>query len=191
MKPSEALRRDWGLYFDSTWMLVDGVVQFVRLIGQDLHASQEHDQEGGLLDPEAPEVWFPRAGAYNSAGRAVYIGRRARRCMKKSASYDHYYNQWGRAIQGGGMLWTMAKGRNLLPWNAAKLIMDSDGMTSCAVGPHLIMQLNRDGYGVVYRGLEIGVLKGHTVWPIVDNHPLNERAISAMNERNIQCHLSN
>jgi hypothetical protein len=146
-----------------------------------------------VLDPADPEVWFPRAGAYNATGRALYFGRRARRCMKKSASYDHYYTQWGRQLPGNQMLWTMAKGPNLLPWNAAKLVMENNAMSSVAIGPNLIMCKtdNDNEYDVVYRGLEIGRLTDEVLEPSIPGHPLNIYAIRALNRRDVQCHLSN
>jgi hypothetical protein len=111
--------------------------------------------------------------------------------MKKSASYEHYYPVWGGNINGNQMMWIMGRGANILPWNAAKLVMAQGAMSSVAVSPTLIMQQTdeADKYIAVYRGVDMGVCDNQEFAPSHKDHPLNTVVIRELNERGVPCRL--
>jgi hypothetical protein len=112
--------------------------------------------------------------------------------MKKSASYEHYYPVWGGNINGNAMMWMLGKGPNLLPWNAAKLVLTQRAMTSVAISPTLIVQQadkHEDMYVAIYRGVELGAFDDEGFAPLHKDHPLNAVVIRELNEKGVPCHL--
>lgn len=119
------------------------------------------------VSAEKLRLWWPRAGAYNAVGFAAYIGRRARRSMKKSANYEHYYNVWSGGMGRPGRsanLWTMVQGPNHLPIVPSIEIMNIGGMSSVAISRHIILSVKgKDIFEVIFMGQSMGVLKDGTL----------------------------
>lgn len=101
MTPSEAPRRDWGLYYNETFMLYEG-----KVVNVQVHQNERAETQILMRTPErwAPcdinklSLYFPRAGSYNTDDHgAVYVGKRAARTMRKSACRHYYFTKWGTA----------------------------------------------------------------------------------------------
>ena len=161
MRPLEALKTDWGLYYGNTYMLVDGVVHFIMVSNTDEAGRNRTTMLGRrsqgaawqYLDPAVVEPWWPRAGSYNFASNGgTYIGRESRRSMKKSAqSPDHYKVVWGMASRYP--MWEVAKGPRYKPFATALKLRSG---YSAAVNASLILANVHNKLLVVYRGEPVG-----------------------------------
>ena len=92
MKPTQALRQDWHMYYHDTWM-VHVTLGYCRIQARRgvLFALPLNTEEWLKVSAKDLEVWWPRPGAYNTATAAAYIVRKPYRCMKRSAVSDTHY----------------------------------------------------------------------------------------------------
>ena len=190
MNPTQVPKRDWRLYYNNTWMRhVEHGPVHVRVVNDGatyLQYAENVPTEPGIniyddgkqwVNAPAKDlkVWWPRAGAYNIEGSAVYIGRRSSRCMSKSAKADkHYYRAWGRAR---GWMRALADGPNYVTWNTATEMLDKGIISSCAITRDIIITSpNDDGrYTVVFRGEEVGYMQNREFYPSNDYAPSTKR----------------
>jgi hypothetical protein len=97
MKPIDTPPRDWGLYFNGTWMLhkEHGVV-YVRASREYLEC--ETDSLQYRCDPrDLSPLWpAPKAVNIRRSSRACYVGRTSVREARRSATNHHYFIAWGR-----------------------------------------------------------------------------------------------
>lgn len=189
MRPLDSLPRDYSLYYSDTWMRVGKDIMHIHAtVGGDLKGKLRTDRNFKRIDPAHADIWFPRAGAYNGLGGALYIGRAARRNMKKSANYEHYFIVWGLKLGPIDMMWTLAAGPNLLRWTSAKDALDNKAMSSVAISPTIIIsQAVDEGYPVIFRGTMVGTLIGKKFVPHVEDHPMNDTFIDELREGGIEC----
>jgi len=104
MNPCDALQQDWRMYYDGSWMnhrrygpgqvsVQDTDMFFYR------YPDDKVDSNPTRVDPADLLCWWPRSGAYNTPGGAVYIARKATRSMRKSAhAGEHYVVRWGKVF---------------------------------------------------------------------------------------------
>lgn len=164
MNVAEVPVRDWPLYFNGVYMKYDD-----RIVKVDptTHAGRTVlmcTGDGGFAefvwrkpDLRRLEVWWPRPGAYNYNGSAVYIARKATRCMRKSCCpRTHYYIKWGKV--DNSTIRYLLNGPNHITWEAAKQTLDSKLAKSVAICRDLILTRVNDGYEVIYRGDPAGKL---------------------------------
>lgn len=164
MNVAEVPKRDWPLYFNGVYMRYEDRIVKVDPVPHDgktklmLTGSDGFtDMLWRLPDLRKLEVWWPRPGAYNYSGHAVYIGRKATRCMRKSCCpRTHYYVKWGNV--GTNTITYLLKGPNHISWDAAKQALDSKLARSVAVCRDLIFTRVKDGYDIIYRGDPAGKL---------------------------------
>jgi hypothetical protein len=183
MKPTQALMKDWRMYYNDTYMMHKdlGVVRIKADMGtlraiQVLEPYEEHYVKGKDL-----EVWWPRAGAYNHRRNAYYVARRAHRCMKKSCvPGTHYYCKWGRDALDGGegpYVKAMAQGQMYVPMKVAMEHLDAGLVHSRAVSTDIILtKKERDGahgndYAVIFRGQRAGIIRDREYIPNTERHP--------------------
>jgi len=168
MNPADALPKDYGMYYDGCWMRHSkhGVGR-VNVIGGDLYLQTPGRANPLHVSPQYLEVWWPRARAANmeSLSKAVYIGRKAARNMRKSAvSRDHYYVKWGGAMGMDVML--LLVNEQDYPSLEKASDMLANGWESVAVSRDIILTKDEDEgmLMVVFRGIEAGrlqVIRGH------------------------------
>lgn len=196
MRPLEAHKSDWQLYYGNTYMLVDGSVNLISVSPTDnedryrttLRGKRSLTAVWRQLDPALIEPWWPRAGAYNFSTGAVYLGREARRSMKKSAQApDHYKIMYG--IPTRYPLWEVAKGPRYIPFADALELIKTGVKGSVAVSQSLILALshNAKDISVVYRGQPAGDIKDGRFIPLFEGMPMCKRAMIVLHEEGIQC----
>lgn len=191
MNPEDALRDDWPMYYEGCWMLhipTQRVVQITLERGGGFKYRLPAGDVWHNCEAEQLECWWPRAGSYNIGGQALFIGRRARRSMKKSA-YDHYFVSWGRQHHGN-ILKLMAKGPNFVDMETAQRVIRKGITASVAISTDLIIaEKNRkDGvYEIIYRGTLAGELRDNQFIPIFDGTPAAKRAELKLVQEGVRC----
>lgn len=155
---------DWSLYFEGTYMMYRNKVAAVSVDTEGpqyrLMLTFNPHKRVFLSTPEELaelEVWWPRPGAYNYMGHAVYIARKAARNMKKSCCpRSHYYIKYGNNLAVKTVRY-LKTGPNHMDWPSAKKALDKLLCASVAVARDLILLSTDEGnYGVVYRGEHVG-----------------------------------
>ena len=143
MNPADVPKRDWNLYFNGVYMLHEEHGPcYLRYGGDFLQVTPSNDRTAQMMlknktDLRKLHVWWPRSGAYNTPnGEAIHIARQASRCMKKSASANHYNVRWGN--QGASMFNCLARGPNYLTWPVGKDMLVNGACKSVAVARDLI-----------------------------------------------------
>lgn len=190
MNPVDALPRDYGLYYDNTFMWNTKRDRAVYVtLGEGGGLREQLTRQGRKLrvDPEDLKCWWPKSGAYNINGQGVYIARRARRNMKKSP-YDHYYVLYGDQRLPGNILWEVLKGQNQLGIGPAMEVLDKRLMRSVAVAHDLILLARAPGvYRVVYKGIEAGNIVDGAFRPTWNDAPASKRVAVLLAEEGIEC----
>ena len=186
--------RDWNLYFNNTYMLYKGepvLVQPARGDGRTVLALRDHLGETCTYvwkkaDLKNLSVWWPRAGAYNKDGAAVYISRRASRCMKKSCCpSSHYAFKYGMAMRAQVIVYLL-RGPNYLSWLAAREALDKGVMRSVAVCRDMILEFDGPSkYKVIYRGEHAGVLENGEYTAQNDMSPVTKLVVHRLAEEGI------
>jgi len=187
MKPSDALPQDWRLYYDQSWMRHSNLGPGkVRVSGGSLYFYQfpndEPETEGVLVRPTHLSCWWPRSGAYNFPGYAVYIARKSTRSMRKSANpHEHYTVKWsgGEYYDDGSnnkLMLLLRKGPSLVDKDFAMKVLDEGMATSIAVAHDIILAKEKAGLSVVFKGIQIGTLKDDNFVPDFDRAALVRRA---------------
>ena len=199
MNPIEAHPNDLAMYYVSTFMQSRKYDQIVFVVSVNdvtekftimLSADDENPKRVILSDLEC---WWPEAGAYNIDGQGVYVGRKARRNMKKSA-YDHYYVQWGqRIMRSDRLLWMLAKGPNWLDRDAAVKVLKQRVMKSVAIAQEIILQrlkgkgMKDAGFTVIFRGQDAGILKDDEFTPARRGDIMSKLAEFSLVQEGIKC----
>ena len=172
MKPTQARRQDWRMYYNATVMRhaelgivhvkVEDNAKFyvsqVKLhrVDPDIGIVKHADWE--LAKPADLDIWFPRAGAYNIEGEAMYISRKAERSMKKSATANNHYRITYGPRRNDLMFVALARGYNHLSWPVAQEVMEKDMARAVAVTRDIILEKDEDKYNIIFRGQEVGKL---------------------------------
>lgn len=191
MNPVDALARDYNMYYNGTWMKHKPTGRIVNVqVGEGYQFS--YQLPAGVkwheTKPEELECWWPRSGSYNIGEGAVFIGRRARRNMKKSA-YDHYYVSWGYYRESP--LKIMAQNSKYLKFDDAVKCLNSGVSRSVAISKDIILSKPAgqpdDKFTVVYRGTEAGSLENNQFIPIYEGTPAAKRAELKLVQEGIQC----
>ena len=199
MNPIEAHPNDLAMYYVSTFMRSKKYEQVIQVLSvnenthqfQIMRSADDDDPKKVILSDL--ECWWPQAGAYNIDGHGVYVGRKARRNMKKSA-YDHYYIQWGeKMVRSDKLLWCLAKGTNWLDRDAAVAVLDQRVMKSVAIAQEIILQCLRgkgmkdEGFTVIFRGQEAGILKDDEFTPARRGDIMSKLAEFSLVQEGIKC----
>jgi hypothetical protein len=193
--------RDWNLYFGGVYMQYRGTLAYVRPYAyQDPEEGRTRTtlrvQREGMKDKflwrkgDLKEllVWWPRAGAYNIRGSAVYVARKATRSMKKSCCPDsHYYVKWGAQGMSPARYLTL-KNHHFDTWEAAKQAIDN-GKHARALSRNLIVANSaaKGVYQLVYRGDEVGTLEGSDYHPLNELSPLTKLVYQELIEEGVVC----
>lgn len=191
MNPCDALPGDWNMYYDGCYMWHTKLDKAV-LVSCDDGLLQHYDKKTEVYikaEPDELICWWPRSGAYNTGGQAIFVGRRARRSMRKSA-YDHYFCQWGND-RGHNVLRLMAEGPNFLTYQAARECLNKRVMECAAISADLILARNRaderDYFDVIYRGTLAGELKEEQFIPYFNGTPAAKRAELKLVQEGVRC----
>jgi hypothetical protein len=138
------------------------------------------------VKPAMLECWWPRPGAFNVKGSAIYIARRAQRNMRKSAvSGDHYFVKWGTPY-GKDVMVTLRDGPDTKTLRQAAKMLSTGSMTSVAISRDIIIYVEDDTlpdvYEVVFRGIECGKLVRGSYEPSFSDNPLTGRVVQQLEE---------
>jgi len=182
MRPTQALRKDWPMYYNDTYMLHKdlGVVRVQVNRTGGFVCTQPGVERWVPAKGSDLDVWWPRAGAYNTPTNAVYISRKAHRCMKKSAALNsHYFIKWGPPEK---MSIALANGPNYLTWPTAKEVMEKGAKRSCAITREIIISKTMDPhvYELIYRGDEAGTLSRGIYEPKQGRAPSTKLVLHAL-----------
>lgn len=176
MKPSDALTRDWPMYYAGTWMKH----KFYGPVPVSVYDGKLFVEAHGGRHPAEPhhlECWWPRSGSYNTKMGAVYIARKAARNMRKSASWnDHYTCTYGRTMRGADPLHLMVRGPNYIAVDAAMELLTLEVTESVAVTRDIILKAGDKDVEVIFRGNPTGILTADGFEPYVPLDPLSKRA---------------
>ena len=156
MNPSDALTKDWGMYYDGCWMK-HRTLGVGRVLVAEKTLYLDRDDAATKVDPEDLSCWWPRPGAFNVGKSAVYIARRTIRNMRKSAvGGDHYYLKWGNPY-ACNVMETLKKGTNHVPLSLGLQMLDRGDVKAVAVSRDIIIKReSATRYNVIYRGNEVG-----------------------------------
>jgi len=178
MKPSQANKQDWRMYYADTWMnhVKYGPGHIYVRDGQLTHTRGGRNDPTRDVEPDDLECWWPRSGSYNTPRGAVYIARKAARNMRKSASYgDHYQLTYGRG-DGGDVLRLMIDGPDYLSVKEARAALRRNITASVAVTRDIILAMQDEHIVVVFRGIHTGVLTDNGFEAYIADDPLSKRA---------------
>ena len=164
MKPNECNSRDWPLYFHNTYMMHDTIGLVLvscdegTMLVRDGGRSEYQSVESNTLSP----VW-PDARAINYRGHAAYVGRRARREARRSATTYHYPVVWS-ARWGSGLSFNMFKELvNPSPYPPIAEALDNIAtgeLLSVAISRDIILNRFSSGeIGISFQGIEAGLLR--------------------------------
>jgi hypothetical protein len=187
MKPTDALRRDYGLYYNGTLMRHDrhGIVAITADDGTLLMRTKKRGKWTPVEPASLTPFWL-RPGAYNVRGGAMYIARRARRSSRRSMSPEHYQMMWPRRTNISlDVLWEAA------------LNMDEyttyDEFKACAtqnvaISPEIILTRDEEFRTyVVTRGNKVGKIINDLFIPDGDYGGLPKLTRKLISERGILC----
>lgn len=175
MKPTQALKKDWRMYYNRTWMMhkvhgpgpvrvIDGILLY-----------------GTHMIPVAPkdlDVWWPRSGSHNTETSAVYIERQAVRNMRKSAvSGSHYILAWGHVHYGFDIMSTLAHPTPYCGVNEALQMLKDGDYNARAVTRDIILHTENEKCEVLFKGKPVGTLDiDHGFDGYIPQDPLCKRA---------------
>lgn len=202
MNPADVAARDWHLYFNGTWMLHEklGVVR-VSVDGHQLYA-RKGGSIGKCVEPEELTSLWPMPRAINYADQGVYVGRRARREARRSATQNHYFIMW----QEGHFCLDTKMMRQLcfpdeypsLEW--CRKALNTQEVNSVAWTPELILSSTTvpDRYGLVCKGFEAGIVEYNedegSFIPVVEDGEIvsqaMRRAMFKLDKGGYLCHSS-
>ena len=180
MKPSQANKQDWQMYYANTWMNHVKYGPGIVIVDPDglQHTRGGEEDKLRRVKPDDLECWWPRSGSYNTPYGAVYIARKAARNMRKSASMgDHYQLIYGRG-DGGDILRLMIDGPDYMSVAEGVRTLRKQVCISVAVTRDVILaqQPNTDIIEVVFRGNVTGTLSDDGFEPLIPQDPLSKRA---------------
>lgn len=191
MRPTEARRADWRLYYNNTWMRheQDGFV-FVQVPDDTLRGKGPGDRTNRTLDPELLSPCWVRPGAYNIGRTAIYLGRRARRSARRSMSTEHYHIKWstnGSARISGKYIWGALAPEAYTPLREALAALTAGEATARAINREIILANGRDGIKVVLRGQIAGYIRDNLFVPDCEIAPLAKLARSRLAQEGVLC----
>jgi hypothetical protein len=167
MNPLQAQSADYMMYYHDTYMYFDGSfpVEEPRPAGvynvraSDGRCSIVVGRDAVDVPARTLSIWWPETGCYNIRGEGYYIGRVARRSMKKSAYVgEPYYIIDGNGLRQDALLKGMAEGRNLMPMAEAIELLKKDMRQSVAVRRHLLLRRrDEDSITASYKGITVGL----------------------------------
>ena len=145
--------------------------------------------EPDLLDP----IW-PDGRAINLEGHAAYIGRRARREARRSATPHHYMVQWSNRWSGityGVMDQLLSPPPYPMPEEAIRLLLDHTRQ-SIAVSRDLILVRHPNNVlGVICRGEPAGTLREgsgrYEFIPEIPESPVARRVQFKLQKEGVLC----
>ena len=183
MNPSDAMPKDFQMYYDGCWMehTKHGVGR-VRVIDGTMYLDKDNGLTNAIrVKPAYLRCWWPRPGAFNCGNHAVYVARRAMRNMRKSAvAGDHYFVKWGSPY-GKDVMMTLREGANQLPLQEALELLRTKKMSSAAISRDIIIHPEDkptiDVQTVVFRGMNSGKLSGGIYEPLFSHSPLTGRVL--------------
>jgi len=96
MNPETVSRTDWGLYFNNTYMLHEdhGVVKVRAGREYGFQVRTRIGAEWVTTTPDKLTCIWPTPRALNVGTRACFVGRRAVREARRSATAGHYFMRW-------------------------------------------------------------------------------------------------
>lgn len=173
MKPTDALKRDWSLYYSNTWMRhsAKGAVR-VQLNGDGgFVACGERGDWQPVAARDLVPLWV-RPGAYNTGTSALYIARRARRSARRSCGTEHYIAKWkpgGRGSVSTRAMWAAINDKERPSYNTAKRKL-REGHGAVAISHDMIIANSE------VKGTYTVILRGENAGSIVRGvyHPPNE-----------------
>ena len=194
MNPVDARPEDWNMYYSGAWMYHNKIKRIVYVeVGQLAANRFSYQLPAGEIwhdaEPEELQSWWPRAGSYNVGNGAVFIGRRARRSMRKSATNDHYFIQWGG--RGVSPCKIMATNSEFIKYDAAVEVLNKKVSKSAAICQDVILS-KKEGQGknvfdVIYRGTGAGVLDNNRFIPTFEGTPASKRAEYRLVKEGVPC----
>ncbi len=184
MNPDQVPSRDWGLYYNNTYMIHDehGVVRVQANRSDGLHFRTGSSRPWTTCRPQHLTCVWPNARAINVDNGAIYVGRRALREARRSATLNHYFSMWTDSVEMGH---TVMK-RLCFPPEYPSLAfaieaLQVGGYTSIAVSRDLILaRVTRDRFRMIC----LGTAAAH-VEPMPDGRlrVLDEDAVTATDKR--------
>ncbi len=196
MNPKDAPKRDWNLYYTGCHLLIRGRPYGVDVIHEAHRIKLRYfdGREWKVLsdtDLKAVEIWWPRPGAYQYKGFTYYIGRRARRSMRKSASAEHYYVVWSNSPLGGHVMEILAEGDNAtMPFDEAIRLMEKKIIGSAPITKDLIIfGEDPDYWSISFKGTPVGRIDKatSTFIPDLEGSPIAKRAGLRLLQEGICC----
>jgi hypothetical protein len=135
------------------------------------------------VKPEDLTPWWPRAQAVQVDKEAAYIGRKAHRCMRKSACpQTHYVHVWGGAeeanvcrllVDAEGMEYpTIAKAMGMLAGEYQDVVISRD----------IILTRVNDRVKVIFKGRAAGTFNNGQYEPAWPGHPLGKRVMAQLGD---------
>lgn len=194
MNPCDALKQDWRMYYDGAWMKHKRHGPgCVMVSGNDLmfyrYPNDQPEPEPKVVLPRDLECWWPRSGAYNTPGGAIYISRKSTRSMRKSAHpHEHYVIKWGHeatALNSVNLMIQLRKGHSFVELEFALKAIKEEMTKSVAITRDIILAASHDGIAVVFRGIKAGILEDGDFTPDYDEAPLARRVMSKLIEEGI------
>lgn len=177
MNPINVPARDWSLYYSRCVMVHDtyGAV-YVEPDGNNFIAYPMIYEGLPNAVPDCTpltsaktvsarklRIWFPPSGSYTTKNGAVYLGRKANRCMKKSAAPDaHYWVKWASAgynrVNVAQLLCSKREYMSLD--DAIKAIKEGKRFAAALCRSVIISNVpeEKDVFHVIYRGESVGTL---------------------------------
>ena len=183
MNPSDAMPKDYGMYYDNCWMRhTKWGVGRIRIVDGRMWLDCLGDgSEPKNVKPQYLSCWWPRPGAFNAGRSAVYVARRAIRNMRKSAvNGDHYFVKWGNEYTRDIMC-LLRDGPNFMGLPEAIEKLKSKAMSSVAITRDIIIHPEDKPIGprytVVFRGIEAGTMEDGIFEPLFAGNPLTNRVL--------------
>lgn len=193
MNPVDASPRDYRLYYNQSYMLHDkhGVVYVQVGDGSTLLCKKIGEVRTSRWIPCSPETLtylWPEPKAINFGSRGLYIGRRARREARRSATVGHYYVAWGSDMLGHTMMKEFIFPSDYPSLEEAIDKLNNREWDSAAINRDIIIT---DTLGVVTRGHNVGQMiteRGQYAYcPTLADSPLCKRTAFKLGKEGILC----
>ena len=194
MKPSECNPRDWNLYYHGTYMLHDelGIVS-ISIDGEEVWAQTNARGSNQVVEPHTVRPFWPDPRAINIGNGSMYVGRRARREARRSATIHHYYNAWGDTTSNISWL-VFAELYAMTPYPAIEeALVSLRGLerTSVAVSRDLILVGTTTPIRILCRGAYVGELAEsngrYEFIPEIESSPIARRILFKLQKEGILC----
>lgn len=170
MNPQDAPNADWRMYYNNTWMIhkKHGPCHVQVRMNEETGESffqvvTTEEKTYKRINSKDLSLFFPLVGSFNVGGSALYLGRRAQRQMRKSASYpDTYYITWGSRRPNQLKLLKQVVSPEYSSLESA-LEQVSNGTPSVAISRNwIIAQKTSTLFNLIYKGTSIGTMSMFT-----------------------------